>query len=367
MRKHRMSLLCAVMAAALLMAAAVPALAEGESAAGAPVAENLELNTYRNVSVGGRLSAVDPEGDTVTFEISTEPGKGTVELTKDGRFVYTPDKDRRGRDYFGYRAVDSEGNASQEATVIIRISKQKTQTFYSDMAGDRAAYAATLLAEEGIFTGEKLGSQWVFYPQRGVTRGEFLSMCLELCGTRLLSGVASTGFTDDGEIPLWQKPYVATALMDGVISGYSGDSGAAFEPNEPISRVEAAVMLDSALDLTDAEAASANAPQWAAQAVANTSACGILDGARYSEELTRSEAAEMLAAAIAVREARDWRYSPGITRGSFSLMAFSAACQRGFALELNPAPGAGPGLSAPTGLKHGVERLPPRVHQHPVG
>ena len=138
MRKHRMSLLCAVMAAALLMAAAVPALAEGESAAGAPVAENLELNTYRNVSVGGRLSAVDPEGDTVTFEITTEPGKGTVELTKDGRFVYTPDKDRRGRDYFGYRAVDSEGNASQEATVIIRISKQKTQTFYSDMAGDRA-------------------------------------------------------------------------------------------------------------------------------------------------------------------------------------------------------------------------------------
>ena len=93
--------------------------------------------------------------------------------------------------------------------------------------------------------------------------------------------------------------------MDGVISGYSGDSGAAFEPNEPISRVEAAVMLDSALDLTDAEAASANAPQWAAQAVANTSACGILDGARYSEELTRAEAAEMLAAAIAVREARD--------------------------------------------------------------
>ena len=305
MRKHRMSLLCAVMAAALLMAAAVPALAEGESAAGAPVAENLELNTYRNVSVGGRLSAVDPEGDTVTFEISTEPGKGTVELTKDGRFVYTPDKDRRGRDYFGYRAVDSEGNASQEATVIIRISKQKTQTFYSDMAGDRAAYAATLLAEEGIFTGEKLGSQWVFYPQRGVTRGEFLSMCLELCGTRLLSGVASTGFTDDGEIPLWQKPYVATALMDGVISGYSGDSGAAFEPNEPISRVEAAVMLDSALDLTDAEAASANAPQWAAQAVANTSSCGILDGALYSAELTRADAAEMLAAAIAVREARD--------------------------------------------------------------
>ncbi len=305
MRKHKISLLCAVLCAALLFSA-VPALAEGAgAAAGAPVAENLELNTYRNVSVGGRLSAVDPEGDALTFEITTEPGKGTVELTKDGRFVYTPDKDRRGRDYFGYKATDSEGNASQEATVIIRISKQKTQTTYSDMAGDGAAYAATLLAEEGIFTGEKLGSQWVFAPGRGVTRGEFLSMCMELCGTKLLNGVASTGFTDDLDIPLWQKPYVATALMDGVISGYSAEGGAAFEPNEPISRAEAAVMLDSALDLSDAESAMAEgAPEWAAQAVANTSACGIPVGALYSAELTRADAAEMLAAAIQVRDSR---------------------------------------------------------------
>ena len=241
MRKHKISLLCAALCALMLVTAAVPALAEGaEAASGTPVAENLELETYRNVSVGGRLSAVDPEGGALTYEITTEPGKGTVELTKDGRFVYTPDKDRRGRDYFGYKATDSDGNSSQEATVIIRISKQKTQTTYSDMAGDGAAYAATLLAEEGIFTGEKLGGQWVFSPDRSVTRGEFLSMCLELCGTKLLSGVASTGFTDDADIPPYQKPYVATALMDGVISGYSGTSGAAFEPNEPISRADGA-------------------------------------------------------------------------------------------------------------------------------
>ena len=59
MRKHKISLLCAVLCAALLFSA-VPALAEGAgAAAGAPVAENLELNTYRNVSVGGRLSAAD--------------------------------------------------------------------------------------------------------------------------------------------------------------------------------------------------------------------------------------------------------------------------------------------------------------------
>ena len=113
--------LCAVLllAAVALTAFApvIPARAEGN----APVAQNMELTTYRNVSVGGRLTAVDPDGDTLTFQITTEPTKGEIELTDDGRFVYTPDTNRRGRDYFGYKAMDASGNSSQEATVIIRI------------------------------------------------------------------------------------------------------------------------------------------------------------------------------------------------------------------------------------------------------
>ena len=193
----------------------------------------LELTTYRNVCVGGQLSAVDPEGDAMTFEITTQPSKGTVELTDDGRFVYTPDTNRKGRDYFGYRAVDETGARSQEATVIIKIEKQKTQTTYADMAGHPSAYAATALAENGIFTAEMVGGAYVFSPERYVTRGEFLSMCMTLSGDELLSGVAATGFADDAEIAEWLKPYVATALMDGVVSGYSVSGGAVFEPTRP--------------------------------------------------------------------------------------------------------------------------------------
>ena len=120
-----LTLCAALLLAAVALTALVPVLparAEGN----APVAQNLELTTYRNVSVGGRLTAVDPDGDTLTFQITTEPTKGEIELTDDGRFVYTPETNRRGRDYFGFKAVDAEGNSSQEATVIIRIEKQKT-------------------------------------------------------------------------------------------------------------------------------------------------------------------------------------------------------------------------------------------------
>lgn len=81
---------------------------------------------------------MDPDGGTLTYQITTEPTKGEIELTDDGRFVYTPDTNRRGRDYFGFKATDADGNSSQEATVIIRIEKQKTRTTYSDLDGNPA-------------------------------------------------------------------------------------------------------------------------------------------------------------------------------------------------------------------------------------
>lgn len=299
--------ICAVLLAVAVCLTALSPLLSASAENTSPVAENLELTTYRNVSVGGRLSAVDPDGDVLTYEITTEPVKGSIELTADGRFVYSPDLNKRGRDYFGYVATDTEGNRSQEATVIIRICRQTTGTVYDDMSGNPAYYAAVTLSEKGIFTGEQIGSSMVFSPDRAVTRGEFLAMCIKLSGTELLSGVISTGFTDDGNIPVWQKPYVATALMDGLIAGYSGDGSVVFDSDACITCSEAAVMLDNIMDLTNVSVARYTdaAPTWACQSVANLSACDIMpNGCAYDAGLTRADAAEMLTAAMAVLDNR---------------------------------------------------------------
>ena len=120
MRKRKTML--ALLLGMCMLAGGVRSSAEGS----APAAENLELRTYRNVSVGGRLKAFDPDGDVVSYSITTDPVKGSIELEENGCFVYTPGENKRGRDYFGYKAMDSEGNLSQEATVIIRIEKQKS-------------------------------------------------------------------------------------------------------------------------------------------------------------------------------------------------------------------------------------------------
>ena len=270
----------------------------------APIAENFEISTYRNVSVGGVLKATDPDGDMLKFEITTPPSKGEIELKDNGSFVYTPAKGKRGRDYFGYKAIDAAGNVSSEATVIIKIEKQKTKIAYSDMDGSGAYCAAIALAENDIFVGESIGGQYVFSPNDPVTRGEFLTMCLKLTGSDILSGVITTGFADDSEIPAYMKPYVSTALLTGVISGYSnGINSAVFNGDNYISYPEAAVMLNKALNLTDVSAESYGeaVPVWASQACANLSACRI---SNYSDvpQLTRADCAVLLYNAMSIVE-----------------------------------------------------------------
>lgn len=275
----------------------IPALA-GDNA---PVAENLEITTYRGVSVDGKLTAVDPDGDLLTFTVTTPPTKGCVELGENGSFVYTPSDGKRGKDYFGYMAMDEDGNRSQEATVIIKIAKPKTDVVYSDMEGNGAYYDALVMTERGIFTGQQIGGSYVFAPDTPVTRGEFLTMCMELTGGKILSGVSTTGFADDDAIPTWQKPYVATALMNGTISGYSGSGAATFSADTPITCAESAVMLSSILSVTNVSSFDADqgTPVWAGQSVANLSACRILpDGFVSNASLTRAQAAQMLVAAL---------------------------------------------------------------------
>jgi len=268
------------------------------------IAENLEINTYRGVSVGGKLTVADSGSEVVGFEVTAAPGKGSVELGDDGCFVYTPDEGKKGKDYFGYKAIDAEGRYSQEATVIITIRKQKTRVTYADMEGHPSAWAAITLAEEGIFTGENLAGKFVFRPEESVTRGEFLTMCMLAAGTELMRDVSDTGFADDEAIAAWSKPYIGTALSLGLVKGYENELGWVFAPDEAISATEAAVMLDNILALTEAVAVWYSydelLPDWAVQSAANLSACDIIPDSLslLDETLSRAQAAEMLCAAM---------------------------------------------------------------------
>lgn len=293
--------------AVLLCLAAMTGLARSAFAEGtAPIAENLELRTYRGVSVGGELKAYDPDGDLIDFTVTTQPVKGSLSLEEDGSFVYTPAEGKKGRDYFGYKAVDAEGNCSQEATVIIKIEKQSKDVYYPDMRGSADEYAAVLLSEKNIFTAEQLGGEYCFKPAESVSRGEFLSVCMLASGRPIVKSTSGTGFVNDPGIPDYARNYVASAVMCGVCY-QDAKSGRTFNASEPISRSEAALILDRAMELTNVSympLGDEYSPELA-QACVNLSACGLSEiNPSAKDPLTRAEMARMLCAAIALVEKR---------------------------------------------------------------
>lgn len=306
MKKFRqLFLLC--LAAALCFATVAFAFADS----GSLIAENLEISTYRGVAVGGRLAVADVGAEVIGFEITTKPTKGEVELGDDGCFVYTPGEGKRGKDYFGYKAIDAEGKYSQEATVIISIKKQKTRVTYSDMEGKPSAWAAVTLAEEGIFVGENIAGEYVFRPDEALTRSQFLTMCMKAADSELMWDIEDTGFADDEAIDEWLKPYVGAAFCEGYVRGTESEEGTVFAGDELICAMEATYILDNVASVTDVVAVWYSfdqfLPEWAVQSAANLSACEVVPDSLslLDETISRSEAAEMICRAMALIENRE--------------------------------------------------------------
>lgn len=282
----------------------------------APIAENLELYTYKNVPFTGVFSATDPEGDLLTFRLVDKPARGSVTLLEEGsnEFVYTPFENKTGKDSFTYVAVDAVGNTSAPATVKIKIEKSSTKVTYADMYGVPAYKAAIRLAEKGVLIGECMGGEYFFQPDQSVSRDEFVALAMNTVGLEQLEGISRTGFADDESIPTWAKGYVSSALKSGVVQGTVTETGVAFNPDSTITKAEATVLLNRMLQVSDATATTLFTdadltPAWAYQAAVNLESVNVIrtdaNGAiSLNDGMTRAECAEMLAGALDVLDAR---------------------------------------------------------------
>ncbi|MUT64597.1 S-layer homology domain-containing protein [Paenibacillus sp. NEAU-GSW1] len=88
-----------------------------------PVASDGTLSVTEDTVKTGSLSATDVEGDTLTYSVVSQGGKGTVAITNaaTGAFTYTPNLNETGADSFAFRAADGDGN-SNIATVAVEIA-----------------------------------------------------------------------------------------------------------------------------------------------------------------------------------------------------------------------------------------------------
>ena len=260
----------------------------------APVAEDLALETYKNLPNSGSLKVTDPEGKELTYTVVRQPKRGQVTVNADGTFQYTPKKNKVGVDSFVFTATDPAGNVSREATVTIRILKPSDGNQYTDTAGAEYRFAAEWMKNTGLFVGERIGGEYCFHGNKTVTRGEFLAMALKVLGIPVDDETAYTGYTD--EVPGWLKPYLAAALRSGLTAGLPSSQTGVFGSEEAVTGAEAAVILQNAMDLTVSTGGmdykDDSMPSWAESAVMAMQENGIMLSA--GEELTRGQVALIL-------------------------------------------------------------------------
>ena len=266
----------------------------------APVCRDVKFETYKNIANTGVLSASDPEGDTLTYQLVKEPKRGTVDITPDGSFTYTPAQNKVGKDVFTYTATDSAGNVSNVANVTVKIVKPTDKAMYQDLAGDTLAYTAMWLKDRGVYTGKRIAGNLCFEPEGTLTRGEFLVMAMKLLGAEPESARLTSGFADESKTPAWMRPYIVSAFKSGMVSGVTSPDGMVFRPSSNLTRAEAAVMLQNILDLPQSQDAAVFSedcavPVWAQASVSALESAGIsIPVTTSAENLTRREAAELL-------------------------------------------------------------------------
>ncbi|MDO5095886.1 MAG: IdeS/Mac family cysteine endopeptidase [Peptostreptococcaceae bacterium] len=177
----------------------------------------------------------------------------------------------------------------------------------SDIKGHWAEANIAAMQSQGYIGGYSDGN---FHPDKQITRAEFVAALNKILG---LSGDGELHFSDV-KANDWFAKELAVALKHGYIGGYEDGT---FRPNQPVSRIEAAVMISRANRLSEKYDASpsdlkefkdnGSIPNWAKGELAVVVKSGIMRGKlekffQGNSKITRAEAVVSLSRAKEVRE-----------------------------------------------------------------
>ena len=251
---------------------------------GTATAASLTGATYSGMPTAGRLAAYDADGDDLFFTLTAYPRHGCVFITDRtaGSYLYIPEDGFSGRDSFSYTVRDEWGaRAGDAAAVSITVSRRGGREGFADMSGSVFESAAIRVSDAGIMGGTEVGSKTYFYPEKTVSRSEFIVMAMTAAGIRDLPACSATVFADDGDIPASARPYINAAYRLGVCDGWIKDGKQCFLPDEAITVAEAAVITAGLLEIktdgaTAAWCADDSVPAWAAAGYGTMRAAGFV-------------------------------------------------------------------------------------------
>ena len=264
-----------------------------------------EVSTFEGVTYFGTLPCYDADGDETFIEIVSYPEKGVLILDDrvTGSYRYLPYDNATGKDSFVCVARDVYGNYSPALTVSLEVKRTESSARFVDLSDSPYHNAALAMNEARIMSGTQVGTSLYFYPEKTLSRAEFVVLAMNAAGISEVNKVDKTVFADDSDIPENMKSYIAAAYDLGYIRGTEVDGAICFLPHKEITRAEAAVMLANMLDLATPtfkpEFADEEAiPSWAHSSISALAASGILDnaesGVKPLEPVTRATAAQML-------------------------------------------------------------------------
>ena len=246
--------------------------------------ETVSVWTQCDIATYGTLEGYDPEGDALTFEIVDYPEKGLINLTNKstGDYKYTPCDGVVGEDSFTYTVRDTWGNYSDIRRVNVGIDKAVCELVFADMDGHWAHNAALVMASEDAVDVRSEGGLLYFDPEREVTREEFLVTVMKSLGAGEVEP-KTTVFADDSEISREASGYIHRAYTLGIIKGNVENGVLCFNPNDKITRAEAAVVLNAIIGANEPEtipvfADNAAVPAWARSSLYALNKVGIMRG-----------------------------------------------------------------------------------------
>ena len=223
-----------------------------------------------------------------------------------GVFVYHAQTE--GVDTFTY-TVTVNGIVSEPATVTITVIPSSVLPFlqYYDMPTHWAGFSAGRLAILEKIIGQQADNRFYFYPDKGITRGDFVIWLMAVMGIEPLEHT-NTIYADE-DIPSWLRGFLNAATEEGIIQGEpteSSETTSYFRPNNAITRIEAIRMVSIALgpeghddSLDGLFADIADIPGWAKNNVRHLYELDIINGdedgyLNPGRNLSRGEAAELL-------------------------------------------------------------------------
>lgn len=174
--------------------------------------------------------------------------------------------------------------------------------YYLDGAGGSAAFTdiskhaakkeITWMAEKGYVKGL---TETTFGPEVALTRAQYVTLLARTFNWEL---PASPKLSFKDKVPAYAQGAVQVAIAKGLVKGYPDNT---FRPDQPVTRAEAAVILDRVLKkkATPAKAMSDKKswPSWATQSINNTVGQGLIDplGSKFEPNKPATRAVTVVA------------------------------------------------------------------------